>query len=328
MSDNSAIEWTDATWNPVTGCEKVSPGCDHCYAETFAERWRGTPGHYFEQGFDVTLRPGRLDEPLRWRKPRRIFVNSMSDLFHDDVPDEFIARVFAVMALAQRHTFQVLTKRHGRMRSLFNSRNWRGSVAGQVRLLRPDQPLAEFDALTMPFIGGEGLPNIWLGVSVEDQKRADLRVPALIDTPASVRFLSCEPLLGPVDISRWVSALDWVIVGGESGPGARPMRPEWAHDLRDQCTAAGARFFFKQWGAWCPPHQDFGQSIYDHVTNEDACQVVSSSGALLGRPWPGWRFQDGSRDGVVMRRYPKGAAGRVLDGRTWDEMPEPAGVLA
>lgn len=264
MSDRSAIEWTDATWNPVTGCTKVSPGCDHCYAETFAERWRGTSGHYFEGGFDVQLRPDKLTLPLRWRRPRRVFVNSMSDLFHKDVPDEYVAQVFAVMALAPRHTFQVLTKRHGRMRSLLNDDQFVRAVWNE----------------TIELGGGIDaawpLPNVWLGVSVEDQQRADLRVPALLGTPAAVRFLSCEPLLGLVslDLVRYVDTgcrgcsgltspeheptcgvepgdhwgIDWVIVGGESGLGSRPMHPDWARILRNQCTEAGVPFLFKQWG--------------------------------------------------------------------------------
>jgi protein gp37 len=267
VSDNSAIEWTDATWNPVTGCTKVSPGCDHCYAETFAERWRGTPGHHFEQGFDVTLRPERLDQPLKWRKPRRVFVNSMSDLFHEQVPDDYIVTVFTRMWWSPQHTFQVLTKRHGRMRSLVPR------IEDRLREMEHD-----LDLLDAPTPLRWPLPNVWLGVSVEDQKRADLRIPALLDTPAAVRFLSCEPLLGPVDLrrisrpsgqqpemvldvvgqrygvpGRWQAPtshrIDWVIVGGESGPRARPMDPAWARSLRDQCTAAGVPFFFKQAGA-------------------------------------------------------------------------------
>ena len=211
------IEWTDETWNPVTGCTKVSPGCDHCYAERVTERFHGKGA--FER---IVLHPDRLDKPLHWRKPRKVFVNSMSDLFHEQVPDTFIGLVWQVMAETPQHTFQILTKRHARMRSFL--RQW------------PNY---------------EPLPNVWLGVSVEDQKWADIRVPALIQTPAAVRFLSCEPLLGPVRIG-YMSLLDWVIVGGESGPGARPMHPDWARDLRDQCEAAGVPFLFKQWGGIRP----------------------------------------------------------------------------
>jgi protein gp37 len=233
MSDRSAIEWTEATWNPVTGCTEVSEGCDHCYAKTFAERWRGIPGHAYEQGFDLKLWPGRLDIPLRWKRPRRVFVNSMSDLFQDGVPDEFIREVFAVMAGTPRHTYQVLTKRPGRMASFL--RLWRELA------VRP-------------------LPNVWLGTSVETQKWADVRIPQLLRAPAAVRFLSCEPLLGPLnlagaghlDVKDSGATIDWVIAGGESGPGARPMDPVWVRSLRGQCAAAGLAFFFKQWGGRTP----------------------------------------------------------------------------
>lgn len=266
MSDKTAIEWSDATWNPVTGCTKVSPGCDHCYAETFAERWRGTPGHHFENGFDLTLRPERLGQPIRWTRPRRIFVNSMSDLFHEGVPDEFIARVFAVMAVARQHTFQLLTKRHGRMRSLLNRPEFRAQVEAAIRGV-----VAEYSPDQVWFRAWP-LPNVWVGVSVEDQKRADLRVPALLGTPAAVRWISAEPLLGSVDLGQvwnfcpkhdrpgqadgWgfcvncpdMRGLDWIVAGGESGPGARPMRSEWAESLRDQCARAGVPFFMKQAG--------------------------------------------------------------------------------
>lgn len=255
MSDGSKIEWTQgddgtpgATWNPVTGCTKVSPGCDHCYAETFAERWRGVPGHHFETGFDVTLRPERLEQPFGWRNPRRIFVNSMSDLFHDAVPDEYIVRVFDVMQTARRHTFQVLTKRHARMRS-FVTRYLSGEFA--------TEPLD-----TSPLAGtiDRPPPNIWLGVSAEDQKWFDIRVPALLETPAAVRFVSCEPLLGWIDMAfdhecgdppHWncPPVPDWVIVGGESGPGARPMKLEWAREIVKQCGWSGIPPFVKQLGS-------------------------------------------------------------------------------
>ncbi len=214
MSDHSAIEWTEATWNPVTGCTVVSPGCAHCYAKTFAERFRGVAGHPYEFGFDLQLRPERLEQPLEWKKPRVIFVNSMSDLFHDDVPFEFIERVFDVMRRAHWHTFQVLTKRAERAAELASRLPW------------PD--------------------NVWMGVSVENQ-RWTTRIDALRTVPAAVRFLSCEPLLGPLDLN--LEGIHWVIAGGESGHGARPMRIEWASALREQCEANGTAFFFKQWGA-------------------------------------------------------------------------------
>lgn len=234
MSERSPIEWTDSTWNPVTGCTKVSPGCKHCYAETFAERWRGVRGHPYEHGFDLRMWPDRLALPLSWKKPRMIFVNSMSDLFHERVPPRFIRRVFRVMDDASWHTFQILTKRADRLAELAGKLAWPA--------------------------------NVWMGVSVETTDylwRAD----RLREVPAAVRFLSIEPLLGPIrnlDLER----IEWVIVGGESGPGARPLDPGWVRRIRDECRAAGVPFFFKQWG------------------------------------------------GVQKKR-----AGRMLDGRTWDEMP-------
>lgn len=246
MSTSTRIEWTDTTWNPVTGCDKVSAGCEHCYAETIANRFAGTAA--FPNGFAVTLHPDRLAQPLRWRRPRMVFVNSMSDLFHTQVPTEFIAKVFAVMATAEKHIFQVLTKRPGRMRSLLTNPAFINTVATDQGELagRLDQP-------------GWPLPNVWLGVSVETQHWAQVRLPALAETPAAVRFVSCEPLLGPVDLTTWLTdspglGLDWVIVGGESGPHARPIQLGWVQDLRDQCHHAPTRpaFFFKQWGGHTP----------------------------------------------------------------------------
>ena len=210
----SSIEWTEATWNPVTGCKEVSPGCAHCYAKTFAERFRGVPGHPYENGFDLQLRPERLDQPLRWKKPRTIFVNSMSDLFHEDVPDEYIQQVFDVMESAEHHRFQVLTKRSQRLAEMAPSLPW------------PE--------------------NVWMGVSVENQ-RFTCRVDDLREVPAAVRFLSCEPLLGALDLD--LTDIDWVIAGGESGPGARAMSPNWIRGVRDQCAKSEVPFFFKQWGA-------------------------------------------------------------------------------
>ena len=219
MSDRSAIEWTDATWNPVRGCTKVSPGCKHCYAETFAERFRGVPAHPFEQGFDLRLVPEKLEQPLEWKRSRRIFVNSMSDLFQDGVPTAYIARVGRVMERANWHLFQVLTKRHERLREL---------LSGELEWM-------------------SSLPNVWFGVSVEDKQYGLPRIDSLRRTPAAVRFLSIEPLLedlGPLDLS----GIDWVIVGGESGPRSRPMREEWVISIRDQCRKQKVAFFFKQWG--------------------------------------------------------------------------------
>lgn len=214
MADKSAIEWTDATWNPVTGCTEVSPGCDHCYAKTFAERFRGVAGHPYEQGFDLQLWPERLELPLKWKKPRHIFVNSMSDLFHKDIPDEYIFKVFDVMRRADHHIFQVLTKRSARLARL-----------------APRLPWPE---------------HIWAGVSVETL-RYRWRVDQLRQVPAAVRFISAEPLLGSLR-ELDISDIDWVITGGESGFGHRPCDPEWIRELRDKCQATGAAFFFKQWG--------------------------------------------------------------------------------
>ncbi|PSN19445.1 hypothetical protein C7271_07255 [filamentous cyanobacterium CCP5] len=214
MSVKSEIEWTEATWNPTTGCDKISPGCKNCYAERFAERWRGIPGHPYEQGFDLKIWPERLEKPLSWKKPRKIFVNSMSDLFHESVPDEFIFNVFEVMKRAEWHQFQVLTKRPQRMLEVAEN----------------------FHSLPS---------NIWLGVSVESQAWI-WRVDVLKKVPAKIRFLSCEPLLGPLKLH--LQGIDWVIVGGESGFGARPMHEEWVRDIRDQCLDSNVAFFFKQWG--------------------------------------------------------------------------------
>ena len=219
MSEHSAIEWTDATWNPIRGCTKISAGCKHCYAETFAERWRGVPGHPYEQGFDLRLAPHKLLEPLTWRRSRKIFVNSMSDLFQEAVTASYIETVLDVMRLGDWHLYQVLTKRASRMRHLLSTSH-------------PD--LVEHE-------------HIWLGVSVENRKHGIPRIHELRETPAAVRFLSIEPLLedlGTIDLR----SIDWVIVGGESGPGARPMRRAWVRSIRRQCREAGVPFFFKQWG--------------------------------------------------------------------------------
>lgn len=301
MSDKTNIEWTDSTWNPITGCTKVSPGCDHCYAETIAHRFAGTPA--YPNGFAVTLRPERLDQPLRWKRPRRVFVNSMSDLFHAEIPDDYIAKVFAVMVLARQHTFQVLTKRPGRMRSLLASGDFRDRIwyqAGLAALTRTKAgKLTVRPGLDSSSVGVWPLPNVWLGVSAENQRWADVRIPVLLDTPSAVRFVSAEPLLGPIDFNNiggvcalgpdWVGGpgggsgaphplLDWVIVGGESGPGSRPMHADWARQIRDDCERDEVAFLFKQWGS------------HDHEGH----------------------------------RVNKKTAGRLLDGVSWDGYPEAA----
>ncbi|MGA8730311.1 MAG: phage Gp37/Gp68 family protein [Terracidiphilus sp.] len=219
MAEHSTIEWTDATWNPVRGCTKISPGCKHCYAEVFAERFRGVPGHPYEQGFDLRLVPEKLAEPLRWKTPKMIFVNSMSDLFHDKVPDEYIEAVARVMVKAKWHTYQILTKRSTRMTALL-----RGRLRFAARA-----------------------SHIWWGVSVENRQYGLPRLRDLQKSPASVKFLSVEPLLERIGRVN-LNGIHWVIVGGESGPGARPLKKEWVTEIRDQCSEAGIPFFFKQWG--------------------------------------------------------------------------------
>ena len=222
MGNKSAIEWTDATWNPVTGCTKITRGCDNCYAERLAERFRGIAEHPFKNGFDLTLRPERLSQPLSWKRPRRVFVNSMSDLFHQKIPTEFIDRVFDTMEAGDRHIFQVLTKRSSLMKNYLQRRY------GQSMAPR----------------------HIWCGVSVEDHT-ATARILHLQKAPVPIRFLSIEPLLGPVgDIN--LEGISWVIVGGESGPNARPMKQRWVLDIRDVCERKGVHFFFKQWGGLTP----------------------------------------------------------------------------
>jgi protein gp37 len=216
MSVSSEIEWTDATWNPVTGCTKVSPGCANCYAETFAERFRGVPKHPYEQGFDLRIWEDRLVLPMSWKKPKRIFVNSMSDLFHKDVPLEYIQRVFKVMREANWHQFQVLTKRHERLLEVNAELEW--------------------------------AQNIWMGVSVENQEYVH-RIDFLRKTDAHLKFLSVEPLLGEITEMN-LAGIDWVIVGGESGRRCRPVKEEWVASVRDQCKAAQVPFFFKQWGGF------------------------------------------------------------------------------
>lgn len=236
MAQISTIEWTDATWNPVTGCTKISAGCDNCYAERFAERFRGVPGHAFEQGFDLTLRPQRLDQPLKWRKRKMIFVNSMSDLFHKQVPCDFIHKVFDTMEASDWHTFQVLTKRSSLMRKFINAR---------------------YDEKKVP-------NHIWLGVSVEDGTKKS-RIRHLQETNAEIRFLSIEPLIGPMGALD-LNGINWIIVGGESGPGYRPMHLEWAREVRDQCKDVNVRFFFKQWGGFRP--KSGGRLLDDEEWNE------------------------------------------------------------
>ena len=230
MPENSKIGWTNHTWNPVSGCTQVSPGCDNCYALTLAERYRGTKA--FPNGFDVTLRPHKLGEPLRYREPSLVFVNSMSDLFHRDIPDEYLLCIWNIMLAVPQHTFQILTKRPHRAAHL----------------------IRRFE-LSLP-------SHIWLGVSVENQTFADNRIPALLSIPAAIRWVSCEPLLGPVDLSSYLDCLDWVVDGGESGSGRRPADPEWFRGIRDACLDAGVSYFHKQGNA----HRPGGDRVLDGRT--------------------------------------------------------------
>ena len=298
----SKIEWTDSVWNPVTGCTKVSSGCKHCYAKTLHDmRHRAfldgkkMPAQYSVPFEEVLLHPERLVMPLRWRRPRRIFVNSVSDLFHEDVPFEFIDDVFETMLachlIGRGHTFQVLTKRPERMREYFAARN-------------PSEMMPP--------------PNVWFGVSVEDQASADLRIPLLLGCPAVVRWLSVEPLLGALVTEVEVShcAVDWVVVGGESGKGSRPMNPEWVRLIRDQCAMSGVPFFFKQWGDWAPLDELAASLGYSSVAaalfmEKKFCHKIHEAETF--------RFGDG---GPLVYRVGKKAAGRLLDGRLWDEYPE------
>ena len=396
MAETSSIEWTDATWNPITGCSVVSPGCTNCYAMKLAgTRLRSLPSR---KGLTVETKAGpvwngkvRLNEewltqPLKWRRPRKIFVCAHGDLFAESVPDEWIDRVFAVMALAPQHTFQVLTKRAARMREWFEER-WQPTPAqrigfpglpafdvpaqaeGDDRHERVYQAAGEFldlDTVSDRFWNPDGsrkwpgwpLPNVWLGVSAEDQRRADERVPDLLATPAVVRFVSAEPLLGPIDFEampfadgdprhRWSAltgqaimhatgedgrpnftvrmteaikpCLDWVIVGGESGPGARPMHPDWARQIRDACAAAGVAFHFKQWGSW---KAEIDREVQDPDWRADYSFRLNDRESNIawlnldgGRGFHGERFH-------VMRRVAKGVAGRLLDGAEHNGFPE------
>ena len=301
------IEWTDATWNPVTGCTKVSPGCKNCYAERMARRLAGRCGYpETPHAFDVTLHYDRLGQPLSWRKPRMIFLPSMGDLFHEDIPLDYIADVFNIMAQCQQHTFQILTKRPVRARAVISDlHEWNYADTTWTGIFPSSMTGAPFP-----------LPNVWLGVSVENQWTADERIPLLLQIPAAVRFASCEPLLGPVDIAEYLSpwlcteagnreysqgyrpSLHWVIVGGETGPGARPMHPGWARNIRDQCQAAGTAFFFKQWGEWAHVPADTRHPLPQNL-----------------HWWP---------DRNLMGRVGKKAAGSLLDGVQHNEYPQRA----
>lgn len=324
MADKSKIEWTDATWNPIRGCSRVSEGCRNCYAERTAARFSG-PGQPYEglawptgaravpdkieslatggksHGWtgEVRFIPELLEQPLRWRRPRKIFVNSMSDLFHEKVTKDWLDQIFAAMLVSPQHIFQILTKRPERMRDYLCNVRAR-DVEPHMARLRPG-----YGRLDWPW------RNVWLGVSVEDQKTADQRIPLLMDTLAAVRWVSYEPALGPVNFRRWMDPysdaiprplLRWLVAGGESGPGARPAHPDWIRTARDQCRAVGVSFFFKQWGEWIPVNQR-----------------VETGDARLHRGM--------DMDGVRFLRLGKKIAGHLLDGRVWQQFPM-AGVRA
>ncbi|MEJ8654647.1 phage Gp37/Gp68 family protein [Streptomyces sp. MS1.AVA.3] len=359
MSTTTSIEWArnadgspGKTWNPVSGCDRVSDGCTNCYAMTMARRLKAMGARGYDKdghpktsgpGFGVWLHDWDLTMPLQLRKPTRIFVNSMSDLFHKDVPDEYIARVFAVMLASERHTFQVLTKRHARMQALVSSNAFREQVDKLAVGEYGSMHVAQYKNGWWP------LPNLWLGVSVENQDWANKRIPALLRTPATVRFISAEPLLGPVDLTRilyqgdtayvvdaldgrygerephtsfrygmaGLEPVDWVIAGGESGPKARPMHAAWARSLRDQCSKSrrGVPFLFKQWGEYRP--------FWRPDTDGRPCsEPVLYVNAETGEALPEAEVPDtGSWQGV--HRLGKKKAGKELDGRTWLQTPAP-----
>jgi protein gp37 len=320
MADTSKIEWTDATWNIITGCTLVDEGCRHCYAAHLITSWPAIGNHPSRKGLarknaageskftgEVRFNEQWLDQPLRWKKPRKIFVCAHGDLFHENVPDEWLDRVFAVMALAPQHTFQVLTKRPERARKYLTGPAWAAVLPTEVLA----RGTAEAQRDHWP------LRNVWLGTSISDQASADLRIPHLLACPAAVRFISAEPLLGPVDLRQMNAAhgikvmwpIDWVIVGGESGPHARPMHPDWARSLRDQCAAAGVAFLFKQWGEYGPA---FGLDLKP-----------------TGQPWHGEDQRAVARGTATAqqatRRIGKARAGRLLDGVEHNGFPQIGG---
>jgi protein gp37 len=354
MSRNTGIEWTDATWNPIRGCSRVSEGCRNCYAETVANRFCG-PGSPYEGvvqigaggkgngkwNGEIKFVEKHLLNPLRWKKPQRIFVNSMSDLFHEKATDEMLDRIFAVMALCPQHTFQVLTKRPERMVKYLDAVKRTGMLSWGFQASRALHQLTGVNDLQRDIKAAPKfpLPNVWLGVSVEDQKAADARIPLLLQTPAAVRFISYEPALGPVDLedlsrifpdgSEWRfgclaandvqlsddpdfggARIDWVICGGESGPGARPMHPDWARSVRDQCVAADVPFFFKQWGELAPGAQQADYSRAGKMFTRIDIAGAPSNDATR------WAASD-----ALFYRVGKKAAGNLLDGQVWQQFP-------
>jgi protein gp37 len=331
MGERTKIEWCDATWNPVTGCTPISDGCRNCWAKRMANRQRGRNGYPADDPFRVTFRPERLEQPLRWKKPRKIAVSLMGDLFHDGVEQRWLNLIFGVMSLSRRHTYLILTKRPARMAAFLNAPSCGRKIGDAQADYWNDEKYRGIVELP--------LPNVWLGTSVEYQQAADERIPWLLKCPAAVRWISREPSLGPVKYQlEWLQKIALIVHGGESGPGARPDHPDWARADRDQCQAAGVKFFFKQWGDWA-------QSMHDQepiVRNGDI--DFRSDGTVTGQVTrvdyldnslpPSRRnraigammrhtVKRDERVGreVTMQRVGKKAAGRLLDGREWNEMP-------
>lgn len=316
---STKIEWCDKTWSPITGCSKISEGCANCYAERMAKRLAGRCGYPKENPFKVTIHKNKFLEPMDWKKPQKIFVCSMADLFHPEVPFEIINKIWTIMNFGRKHTFLILTKRPIRMLEFFKGRHhsWNASEG-------PDF----------------APPHIWLGVSIENQARSDERIPILVQIPAARYFVSCEPILGPINLHKYLGGsmtgrpddliaeqwgkqgLGWVIAGGESGPGARPCHPDWIRSLRDQCQVAGVPFFFKGWGAWAPMNNEDFAFLGEYrlgVRPGDIC--ISENGEFFeaGRRYVCFPNES---DGCQMRKIGKKKAGRLLEGREWNEFPE------
>ncbi|WP_305910499.1 phage Gp37/Gp68 family protein (plasmid) [Methylomarinum sp. Ch1-1] len=353
MSDNTKIEWSDATWNPATGCSKVSEACRNCYALRDWVRMAANQNsvYYDRQFTDVMCHPERLDQPIRWQKPRMIFVNSMSDLFHEAVPDEFIDQVFAVMAIANQHVFQILTKRPLRMREYLTKR-----AAGGRYIWQAGQQIKMSRGRSKPETSWP-LPNVWLGVSIENQQAADERIPLLLSTPAAVRWISAEPLLGQLDLTtisvidgdpyfinalrgemritesashdlspvEFLNKLDWVVVGGESGENARPMHPDWVRSIKDQCNAANIPFLFKQWGEFTEIDGPVCRGSFSR-NREPGDFYMDSDGTII--PFNDDLSKQGGSNfrsawtTSIMRRVGKKSAGRLLDGKFYDNYPD------
>ena len=337
------IEWTDETWNPITGCTQISEGCQNCYAKRMANRLKGRCGYDADNPFKITQHPERLDQPLRWKKPRKIFVCSMGDLFHPEIRSDFIEVMFGIMSFLPQHTFLVLTKRPWQAEAFFRNRTL--AQCRQQIYWYFDDGVGPTEEEVESSCGAWPLPNVWIGVTCETQARADERIPILLQIPAAVRYVSVEPMLGPIKLEHYFpeydyrptyeyfriaygldsnkpvivrSGLDWVICGGETGPGARPMHPDWVRSLRDQCQAAGVPFFFKSWGDW----QD-GSALDTNAKH----MIVLNNGETVE---PGHELSITQREkwqylrACMMSRVGKKNAGRLLDGQQWNEYP--AGV--